>query len=1329
MEDRSAISHLAQQPDPERPSPVSFERSEGRSAVVEPLAPEVVRDLIEDLVVVSREIAESDVRIEAEHGDLTRQVEREFEVARDELEMSRNHGALLDETATAEAVNRIAADFDSALAHANAEHESAGERVEANFVEGAERARRQHQDTRWEAETVFDATKHAPARRLAVVRKQVASIRATLDHLESEAIALVALWRQKVEQSPREEPIVEASSLGELVTIRDAAHREYLQLTALRLPRLFQGQRPGWLVVAAIAIFAGPAWWLFGLHALWVAPLAAGMLVAPLGLWLHRKAHDEVSSIYARLDAMIESARVYARQLVEKAERRRVREDDKIARRLRRDIEAAESAHELAMQAIVERRQAQRDEVAVHYPALLKKIAIDRQLAIEAVAAEDERRSTERKLSYKAEWAAIEHDRAGRLAAVELARDQQAAALRQRWSDEMDRVKELLRRMGSRENETFPDWSLLAERAQAAHRSPSSVRFGYFDIVPAEIPGGLAGGGGLASLAPERIVLPALLPITNPSLLIETRGAGRAHAIATQQAVMLRMLTLMPPGKLRFTIIDPVGLGDNFAAFMHLADFDEALVTRRIWTERSQIEKQLAEISEHIENVIQKYLRNEFDSIDAYNISAGEIAEPLRVLVIANFPANFTDEAARRLLNVIRRGARCGVTTLISVDLDAKLPSGIELADLEEHSTVILQKRRKAVWKDELLREFSLTLERPPDGDTFTAILHQAGRLARDASRVEVPFDFIVPEAARYWTSSSARGIDVPLGRSGAKRLQRLKLGHGTSQHVLIAGQTGSGKSTLLHALITNVALHYSPDEVELYLVDFKKGVEFKTYAQHRLPHARVVAIESDREFGLSVLERLDEELKRRAEQFRAVGVSGLAAFREASPEAKMSRILLIVDEFQELFVEDDRISQTSALLLDRLVRQGRAFGIHLLLGSQTLGGAYSLTRSTMGQVGVRIALRCSEVDAHLILSEDNSAARLLSRPGEAIYNDSNGVVDGNHPFQVVWIGEEDRESYLSAVEQLAGAGGDRPDWPQVVFEGNAPAQLDGNVALAELARGQRAATGPPRAWLGESVSIKDPAAATFRPQSGSNLLIVGQNEQAAVGVLAASAVSLAAHIRRAQGAASEGALPGARVFVLDGAPAGSAESAMLRELAAVDKETIALHGWREMGALVGSLAEEVTRRSALGNSQAPPVFLVIYGLQRFRDLRKQEDDFGFGRLGEARPPSPAAQLAEILREGPSLGVHTLVWCDSLNSVNRAFDRRSLTEFEMRIAFQMSGADSSLLLDTPIAAKLGPYRALYASEEEGCLEKFRPYSFPTGDWLAWMAQSLERAES
>src|SRR6185295_17720 len=270
-------------------------------------------------------------------------------------------------------------------------------------------------------------------------------------------------------------------------------------------------------------------------------------------------------------------------------------------------------------------------------------------------------------------------------------------------------------------------------------------------------------------------------------------------------------------------------------------------------------------------------------------------------------------------------------------------------------------------------------------------------------------FAMIAPQNGELWSLDTAEEIRVPLGRAGAKKLQYLSLGQGTTQHALIAGRTGSGKSTLLHVLITNLALWYSPDEVEMYLVDFKKGVEFKTYATHHLPHARVIAVESEREFGLSVLKKLDGELTRRGALFRDAGAQDLAGYRKDGKI--MPRVLLIVDEFQEFFVEDDKIGQESSLLLDRLVRQGRAFGMHVVLGSQTLGGAYSIARATIGQMAVRIALQCSESDSYLIMSEDNAAPRLLSRPGEAIYNDASGLIEGNSPFQIVWLSDEERET------------------------------------------------------------------------------------------------------------------------------------------------------------------------------------------------------------------------------------------------------------------------------------------------------------------------------
>src|SRR5207302_8766921 len=134
-----------------------------------------------------------------------------------------------------------------------------------------------------------------------------------------------------------------------------------------------------------------------------------------------------------------------------------------------------------------------------------------------------------------------------------------------------------------------------------------------------------------------------------------------------------------------------------------------------------------------------------------------------------------------------------------------------------------------------------------------------------------------------------------------------------------------------------------------------------------------------------------------------------------------LPRTLLVIDEFQEFFSEDDKLAQDASLLLDRLVRQGRAFGLHVLLGSQTIGGTSGLARSTIGQMAVRIALQTSEADSQLILGDNNSAARLLSRPGEAIYNDAGGLVEANSPFQVAWLSDDKRERYLNAIKQKSG--------------------------------------------------------------------------------------------------------------------------------------------------------------------------------------------------------------------------------------------------------------------------------------------------------------------
>ena len=150
----------------------------------------------------------------------------------------------------------------------------------------------------------------------------------------------------------------------------------------------------------------------------------------------------------------------------------------------------------------------------------------------------------------------------------------------------------------------------------------------------------------------------------------------------------------------------------------------------------------------------------------------------------------------------------------------------------------------------------------------------------------------------------------------------------------------------------------------------------------------------------------------------------------------------------------------------------------------------------------------------------------------------------------------------------------------------------------------------------------------------------------------------------------------------------------------------------------------ELTRRQQEGQDGLPPIYLLIYNLGRFRDLRK-EDDFAFGRE-DGKPATPGKMFGTILRDGPACGLHTIAWCDSYATVNRLLDRQSLRDFDLRVLFQMNATDSSSLMESPDAARLGVHRAIFYDGGHGQMEKFRPYGLPSAQWLADVRRQLFR---
>jgi hypothetical protein len=1212
--------------------------------------------------------------------------------------------------------------YEKAVATLKSNDQSLRNRVRMEHETAQQLIKKDYDQATWLAESVLEAEEGKAAEELKKATELNAAQTEYLNEKEGQAAALMQRFGQKPPPGEALAVIKEAEASvdpgNSFNQHKEVMERQVAALAALSVPRLFIGATPyliGALVLAVAAAIPQaiqqtlqPQWQ--GL-AIWVGSGVAGLVV--FLVLMNSLAKKQIAAVYVPLRRAMDGGRIANDNLLSQAT---VEHDMNLAKAKRQNKGELQAARDRAAP-ILDKATKKRDATLQAAQAELQaKLAQNEALRKSTLAELEQwrvRKLEEIKKLFEAETTKV-GDRATALEAElrqKLAAER--AVLEKRWAEGLKNIQEPIREEGNANlawnDPIWDDW-------KAPKKFPATIRFGQLQVDLKAMVADVANQTPFTLPLPETFSVPALMAYPKQaSIMIHTDRPGRMDSIRAMQMIMTRLLTTIPPGRVRFTMIDPVGLGQNFAGFMHLADYDEALVGGRIWTDGEQIDQRLANLTEHMETVIQKYLRNEFATIDDYNAQAGELAEPYRYLVISDFPVNFSDEAMRRLSSIASTGARCGVYTLVMRDTRVSTAGGaMHVDDLEAHSVNLVREGDRFVWRDPVFNRFPLSLDQAPTDEELSKILHIVGKGAREAKRVEVSFEVIAPKLPMFWTLKSDEDVAVAVGRSGATRLQTFRLGRGVAQHALIAGKTGSGKSTLLHALITNLAMWYAPEEVELYLIDFKKGVEFKTYAMHHLPHARAIAVESDREFGLSVLHRIDQEMTRRAELFRPFKSQNLQMYREASGK-KMPRTLLIIDEFQEFFTEDDKLAQDAGLLLDRIVRQGRAFGVHLLLGSQTIGGSSGLSRSTIGQIGVRIALQTSEADSQMILGDGNSAARLLSRPGEAIYNDAGGLVEGNSPFQVAWLPDEQRDRYLDEVNAKAAEVGEKVD-PPIVFEGNEPADFRQNPLLVEQLNAPKyvVSNAAPTAWVGDPVAIKAPTAIPFRRQSGANVLIIGQNEEGALAISALSMIGLAAQLSPKS----------ASFYLLDGTPADAQNHGFLAGVAAALPHRTKNVDYRAVPHAIHEIAAELLRRQATESSNPPSIFIVVFGLQRYRALRKSEESFGFSSGEGEKGPDPGKEFADIMRDGPANGIHILAWIDTATALERSVDRASMRELDNRILFQMSATDSSNLIDSPAANKLGVNRALAYSEEQGSMEKFRPYALPNEKWLAEVKQTL-----
>ncbi len=159
----------------------------------------------------------------------------------------------------------------------------------------------------------------------------------------------------------------------------------------------------------------------------------------------------------------------------------------------------------------------------------------------------------------------------------------------------------------------------------------------------------------------------------------------------------------------------------------------------------------------------------------------------------------------------------------------------------------------------------------------------------------------------------------------------------------MILGKSGSGKSCLIDSLILNGAMKYSPDELNFHLMDFKDGSSSLFYASqsHMLPHIRIISANNTPDEAHIIFSTIRKEGTRRTGLFNGVTdkyhvkVDNIAAYNKVAADkhlSKMPRIIIVIDECQDIFKDDDLADECADLM-----RKTRAWGMHFVFATQKI--------------------------------------------------------------------------------------------------------------------------------------------------------------------------------------------------------------------------------------------------------------------------------------------------------------------------------------------------------------------------------------------------------
>ena len=818
------------------------------------------------------------------------------------------------------------------------------------------------------------------------------------------------------------------------------------------------------------------------------------------------------------------------------------------------------------------------------------------------------------------------------------------------------------------------------------------------------------------------------------SLLMRYSPADREYVQSLIQPLLLKLFMSFPAGKLEATMIDPLELGASFPDIPKLAEGPNSarIIDTKIWSKEKDIENAIATLRQRLENMTQAYGDDHESRLKK---------EVIRALAITDFPVGFNDTALKDLHAIVRNSAALGVCVIICAN-DAELEklkqkNGNLVAEIAQSVVETKAAGKKMMIVGDNRERMFLRIDEMTDVfERKGTILTQISSVIEHMQLKIEHFDSMFKEDiydSNNWFTGNHEEIAIPIGIKGANTIVKMVLGRGggsTEHHALIAGQTGAGKSTLLHTLIMSTLISYSPDEVQMYLLDFKEGVEFSAYTRYRLPSLRVVAINSEREFGLNVLKELCTELEARTKHFTRYGVSDINGYEKLSDVPKVPKLLLIFDEVQELFrnkIEGDSISRECLSCLNKLVMQGRAMGIHIILACQDFHNCSGL-EAYFSQMAIRIAVKGSEDGAASILSSDNAGIKTLQNQpaGAAIYNGGGGVESANNFFQVSYINEEER---LDLLERLVayytspGVSDLFEDQQTRVLLTNAEDNvhncfnkliLEGFSSITHLGKSKDGYG----LLLGQGFGKKSAFIPEIRCKDRDNLLVVTRDEKMALSMFELSAMSVLYEELHTNADKAN-----ALVYIVDlFADELTDEECDFEYLESQFPQQVKLAKIGDIEEMISSLYETVVGRSEGRMPSDERIFLMFFGINRARKLRTGRI-YDEDRNGEL---SAIEMLQKIILNGPKYGINSIVWGESLKSIELMLGDRYDSMFDKRIAFGLDEESMDILVAESEAKAIHGKTAVYMDIARDVKNThFRPYDVPAKVWVERYAETYE----